>query len=85
MGCSNRTEGDKNGDVNGDHIVEESLNDMLNKADGIWRKRGGFVESVCVFDFGAIDGLRPGMGGILLESGVVMMEPFAVLCRFSLE
>ena len=47
---------------------------MLNKADGIWRKRGGFVESVCVFDFGAIDGLRLGMGGILLESEVGMME-----------
>ena len=40
LGCSNGTESDEHGDVNGDCIVEESTENLLNKADGLWRKRG---------------------------------------------
>ena len=74
LGCSNGTEGDKNGDVDGDHIVEESTSNLLYKADDLWRKRGGVVYIVRVMDFGAIDGLRPGVGVILSEFGIGMLE-----------
>ena len=40
LGCSDGTKGDGHGDVGGDRIVEESPNDLLNKAGGLWRKRG---------------------------------------------
>ena len=56
LGCSNGTEGDEHGDVNGNHIIEESPDNLLNKADGIWRKRRGVVDIFRVLEFGAIDG-----------------------------
>ena len=74
MGCSDGTEGNKHGNVDGNRIVEEIPDNLRYKADSLWRKRGGVVEIVCVLDFGAIDGLRPGMGGILLDFGVGMLE-----------
>ena len=43
LGCSDGTEGDEHGDVDGDLIVEESPNNLLEKADGLWRKREGVV------------------------------------------
>ena len=74
LGCSNGTEGDKHGDVNIDHIVEESPDNMLDKANGLCRKRRGVVDIFRVLDFGAIDGLRPGVGGIASAFGVGMLE-----------
>ena len=71
LGCSDGTKGDKHGDVNGHLIIEESPEDLLNKAGGIWRKRGGFFEISRVLDFGAIGGLRPGVGSILSAFGWV--------------
>ena len=81
LGCSNGTKGDKHGDVDGNHIVEESSENMLDKVDGLWRKRRGVVEIFHVLDFGAIDGMRPGVGGILLAFGVWMLE--LVQCLFN--
>ena len=46
----------------------------MNKADSLWRKRGGVVEIFHVLDFGAIGGLRPDVGGILSVFGVGMLE-----------
>ena len=46
----------------------------MNKTDGLWRKRGGVVKIFRVLHFGAIDGLCPGVGGILLDFGVGMLE-----------
>ena len=70
LGCSDGTNSYNNGDVDGDRIVEESTNDLLNKVYGIWRKRGGVVDIVHKMDFGAIGGLCPGMGGMLSEFGM---------------
>ena len=74
LGCSSGTKGDEHGDVDGNHIVEESPNNLLEKVDGLWRKRGGVVEIFNVLDFGAIDGLCPGVGGILSALWVGMLE-----------
>ena len=74
MGCSDGTDGGEHGDVDGDHIVEEIPNNILEKSDGLWRKRGGVVKIFRVLDFGAIDRLRPGVGGILLAFGVGILE-----------
>ena len=74
FGCSYGNGGDEHGDVDANRIVEESPNYLLNKADGLWRKRGGVVKIFRVLDSGAIDGLRPGVGGILSEFGVGMLE-----------
>ena len=71
LGCSNGIEGSEHGDVDGNCIVEESPNDLLDKMDSLWRKRVGIVKSFRVLGFGTIDGLRPGVGGILLEFGWV--------------
>ena len=72
--CSYGTEGDEHGDVNGDRIIEESTDNMLNKADSIWWKCGGVFDIVHVLDFGAIGGMRPGVGGIMFTFGVGMLE-----------
>ena len=40
LGSNDGTQGDENGDVDGDHIVHEIPDELLNKADGLWRKRG---------------------------------------------
>ena len=61
-------------DVDGDRIVEEGPENLLNKADGLWNNRGGVVDIVRLLDFGAIGRLRPGMGEILSAFGVGMME-----------
>ena len=74
MGCTDGTEGDKNGGVGGDCIVEESTNNILNRVDSLWQKSGGVVEIFCELDFGAIGGLRLGVGGILSTFGVGMLE-----------
>ena len=34
--CSIGTKGDKHGDVDSDHIVEESPNNLLYKVEGLW-------------------------------------------------
>ena len=74
MRCSNGTKVNRNGDVDVDHIIEESPDDLLEKADGLWKKRGGLVKIVRVLDFGAIDRLRPGVGGSLSVFGVRILE-----------
>ena len=74
MGFSNGTKSDEHGDVDGNFIVEESPENLLNKADGLWRKRGRVVKILRVLEFGAIGGLRPGVGGILSEFGVGILE-----------
>ena len=74
LGCSDGTDGGEHGDVDGDHIVEEIPNNILEKSDGLWRKRGGVVKIFRVLDFGAIDRLRPGVGGILSVFGVEILE-----------
>ena len=74
LGCSDGNKCDNHGDVDGNRIVKESTNDLLNKADGLWRKSGGVVDIFRVLDFGTIGGMRPGMGGILLAFGVEMLE-----------
>ena len=55
-------------------IVEESPDDLLEKADGIWWKSGRVVNIVRILEFGAIDRLRPGIGGILLAFGLGMLK-----------
>ena len=74
LGCSDGTKGDEHGDVNGDRMVEESTENLLEKADGLWWKHGGVVKIFRVLDFGAIDGLRPGVRGILSAFGVGMFK-----------
>ena len=74
LDCSDRDKGDEHGDVDGNCIVEESPDNLMYMADGLWRKRGGVVEIVCVLDLGAIDGLRRGVGGILSAFGVGILE-----------
>ena len=59
LGCSNGTKGNEHGDVDGDHIVEESPGNLLNKVDSLWRKHRGVVDIVRVLDFWAIGRLRP--------------------------
>ena len=74
LGCIDGTKGNDNGDVNGDCVAEDSTNNMLNKADVLWRKRRGVVNIFRVLDFGAIGGLRPGVGEILSAFGVGMLK-----------
>ena len=74
LGCSCGTMGGKHGDVYNNHTVEEIPGNLLYKADSIWRKRGGVVKIVCVLDFGAKNGLHPGVGGILSAFGEGMLE-----------
>ena len=74
LGCSCGTMGGKHGDVYNNHTVEEIPGNLLDKADSLWQKRGKVFEIVRVLDFGAIDRLRPGIGGILSEFGVGMLE-----------
>ena len=76
MGCSDETQGNKYGDIDGDCIVEDSTDNLLNKVDGLWRKRGGVIKIIRVLDFGGIGGMRPGVGGILLMFGVGILEIF---------
>ena len=71
LGYINRTESDDYSDIDCDCMVEKSPNDLLDKADNLWQKRGGFVK---IFVFGVIDGLRPSVGGILSAFGVGMLE-----------
>ena len=70
LGCSSGTKGDEQGDVDGNHIVEESPYNLLEKVDGLWRKRGGVVDIFRVLDFGTIGRLYLGRGFILLAIGV---------------
>ena len=83
MGCSDGTEGDKHDNIDGDCIVEESPANLLDKADGLWRKCRGVVKIVSVLDFGAIDRLCPGVGSILSAFGVGMLE--LVQCLVGME
>ena len=38
LGCCDGAEGDEHGDNDGNRILDEIPNDLLNKADGIWRE-----------------------------------------------
>ena len=74
LSFSDGTKGNEHGDVDSNCIVEEIPEDLLNKADGVWKNRGGVVEIVRILDFGTIGGMRPGVEGILSAFGVGMLE-----------
>ena len=66
--------GDKHGGINGDGVIKECADYLLQKVDGLWGQQGGVVGVVSVLDFGAIGGGFPGIEGILRVRRLRVLE-----------
>ena len=69
-----RAEGGKYGRVNGNGVVQQGPDDMLDEGDGLGWQYRRFVRVIGPLDRRAIRGCFPGMGGILEARWRRMLE-----------